>query len=111
MSPKFDKTGWTDLANNRKMPRNAVAITAELRMSVGQKFRVSILDLSQTGFRLETGNYIAVGSRVYLAIPELSSLPARIAWNEGNYYGCAFLHPLHQSVFEHFALKYPSLTA
>lgn len=110
MPSKFKEVGWSELANNRKTPRNAVAITAELRMSVGQKFQVSILDLSQTGFRLETGNYIAVGSRVYIAIPELSSLPARIAWNDRNYYGCAFLHPLHQSAFEHFALKYPSLT-
>lgn len=109
MFPKVEKPSWSHPTNNRKAPRNAVAITAELRMPVGQKFQVSILDLSQTGFRLETGNYIAVGSRAYLAIPELSSLPARIAWNDGSYYGCEFLHPLHPSVFEHFALKYPSL--
>lgn len=83
---------------------------AELRLPVGQRFKVHILDLSQTGFRVETGNHMELESRVYLAIPELNSLPARTAWNQGTYYGCEFLNPLHPSVFEHIARKYPAIT-
>lgn len=110
MPVKFEQSDWKQLANNRKARRDAVQMVAELRLSVGQKFKVSVLDLSETGFRIETGNHIELGSKAYLAIPELNSLPAQIAWNEGNFYGCAFLHPLHPSVFEHIARKYPALT-
>jgi hypothetical protein len=85
-------------------------MVAELRLPLGQKFKVHVVDLSQTGFRLETGNHMEIGTRVYLAIPELNSLPARTAWNQATYYGCEFIDPLHPSVFEHIARKYPAIT-
>lgn len=110
MSAKFEHADYTQSLNNRKTARNAVQMTAYLRLSIGQKFKVSVLDLSQTGFRVETGNQIEVGSRVYLAIPELNSLPAQIAWCSKTFYGCEFLNPLHCSVFEYVARKYPALT-
>lgn len=109
MPVKFEQADWQQSANNRKAQRNAVQMYAELRLSVGQKFKVSVVDLSQTGFRVETGNHIELGSRVYLAIPELNSLPAQIAWHDSNHYGFRFLNPLHASVFEHIARKYPAL--
>lgn len=109
MSLKFEQPDWEHSGNNRKAQRNAVHMKAELRLSVGQKFKVSVLDLSATGFRIETGNHIGLGSRVYLAIPELNSLPAQIAWSENTLYGCEFVNPLHPSVFEHIARKYPDI--
>ncbi len=110
MSCKFEHFEGTALASNRQAERNAVHIIAELRLPVGQRFKVSVLDLSQTGFRIETGNHIELGSRVYLAIPELQSLPAQIAWSGIPFYGCAFLNPLYSAVFEHVAQKYPTIT-
>lgn len=109
MPVKFEQSDWSQLANNRKAQRNAVQMVAELRLSVGQRFKVSVLDLSETGFRIETGNHIELGSKAFLAIPELNSLPAQIAWSEGTYYGCEFLHPLHPAVFDHISRKYPAL--
>lgn len=109
MSSKFEDSDWQQSVNNRKSKRNAVQISAELRISGGQKFKVLVLDLSQTGFRIETGNHIAIGSKIYLAMPELNSLPAQVAWNDRTFYGCAFLHPLHSSVFKHVVARHPSL--
>ena len=109
MSAELNPADWAERANNRETPRKPVHITAELRLAIGQKFKVSVLDLSQTGFRVETGNHMELGTRVYLAIPELNSLPANITWSDGTAYGCAFLNPLHTSVFEHIAREYPAL--
>ena len=109
MSAELNPADWAERANNRETPRKPVHITAELRLAIGQKFKVSVLDLSQTGFRVETGNHMELGTRVYLAIPELNSLPANITWSDGTAYGCAFLNPLHKSVFEHIAREYPAL--
>lgn len=111
MPLKFKQSDWKQPGNNRKARRNPVQLSAELRLSGGQKFKVTVLDLSQSGFRIETGNHIEIGSKVYLAIPGFSSLPAQVAWNESNLYGCAFLYALHESVFEHIAAQYPSLRA
>lgn len=110
MSVKHEPSDWEQTANNRKARRDAVSMPAELRLSIGQKFMVSVLDLSQTGFRIDTGNHIELGSRAYLAIAGLASLPAHAAWNDGTLYGYEFLYPLHPSVFEHIAHKYPALT-
>ena len=110
MSPKFEHFGFTDPDNNRQAGRNAVRIEAELRLAAGQRFKVSVIDLSTTGFRIETGNYIELGSKVYLGIPELNSLPAVIAWSENPLYGCAFLSPLYPAVFEHIARKFPAIS-
>ena len=109
MSAELNPADWAERANNRETPRKPVHITAELRLAIGQKFKVSVLDLSQTGFRVETGNHMELGTRVYLAIPELHSLPANITSSDGTAYGCAFLNPLHTSVFEHIAREDPAL--
>lgn len=109
MSAELNSADWAERANNRETPRKPVHMLAELRLAIGQKFKVSVVDLSQTGFRIETGNHMELGTRVYLAIPELNSLPANITWSDETVYGCAFLHPLHASVFEHIAREYPAL--
>lgn len=108
---KLQESDWQQFANNRKSRRNAVQISAELRLSSGQKFKVLVCDLSQTGFRIETGNHIDTGTKLYLALPNLNSLPAQVAWNDRTFYGCVFLHPLHASVFEHIVAQHPSLRA
>lgn len=109
MSPKNEQNDQPHSPNGRKSSRNLVRMVADLRLSVGQKFKVSVLDLSTTGFRIETGNYIELRSRVFLGIPDFQALPAVIAWNKGTLYGGEFVNPLHPSIFEHIAQKYPHI--
>ncbi len=110
MSVEQERSDYKPSADNRTAERNAVQMFADLRLGVGQKFKVSVLDLSRTGFRLETGNHIDVGKSIFITIPDFTSLAARIAWNHGTIYGCEFTSPLHQSVFEHIARKHPAIT-
>ena len=111
MASKFEEPEWELAKNKRKSLRNAVTIKADLLISSGPRFKVSVNDLSRTGFRIETGNYIAVGSKVYLSISGMQSLQARIAWQDVVYYGCEFTNPLHESIFEHIAKQHPTLVS
>lgn len=101
----------TDWGNKRCSTRNAVRIPAELMIPAGPRFKVAVEDLSTTGFKIETANYLDAGRRLYLIMPGFQSMAARIAWHDRDYYGCEFAHPLHPSIFAHIAEKFPSLTA
>ena len=109
MSIDSENNKSSQIQNQRKSQRNAVAIRAELLVSGGPRFIVSVNDISRNGFRIETGNKIAEKTIVYLSMPGMQSLQARIAWHDYLYYGCAFTKPLHESIFEHISKQYPLL--
>ena len=109
MSANYEVKKSNSVSNQRKSERNAVAIRAELLVSGGTRFIVSVNDISRSGFRVETGNYIPEKTIVYLSLPGMASLQARIAWQDRVYYGCEFTQPLHESIFEHVSRQHPSL--
>lgn len=109
MASKFEDPRSSQLKNKRKSRRDAVEIRAKLLVSAGPRFMVSVIDLSRNGFRIETGNSISAGTKVYLSMPGMHSLSARVAWHDRLYYGCEFTQPLHESIFEHIARQHPSL--
>lgn len=96
-------------SNNRKNFRNAVKTHARLLVSQSVSFQVSLRDLSATGFRFETANHIPLSRIVYLTMPGLEPLKAKVIWTEGEQYGCEFTRPLHASVFAHLSDKFPAL--
>jgi PilZ domain len=111
MASRFEDPKTKQPENLRKSDRQRVQIRAELLVSRGPRFTVSVNDLSRTGFRMETGNYIPENTIVYLSMPGMQSLQARVAWHDRVYYGCAFSQPLHESIFEHISKQYPQLVS
>jgi PilZ domain len=97
--------------NAREYSRDAVSIKADLLLSEGPRFKVSVLDLSPAGFRIETANHILLNHIVYLTIPNFQPLQARVAWNYKEQYGCQLTRPMYGAVFAHIASAYPSLVA
>lgn len=95
--------------NQRKSRRDSVEIRAEILVSAGPRFMASVIDLSRNGFRIETGNLIPIQTKVYLNMPGMHSLQARVAWHDQLHYGCEFTQPLHETVFEHIAQRHPLL--
>lgn len=87
--------------DNRRENRDPIKLDARLQVSNGGRFQVGVLDLSATGFRIETANSIPRGRLVYLTMPGVEPLQARIVWNNHDFYGCEFTRPLHGSVFRH----------
>lgn len=95
--------------NARECPRDPVRIYADLLLSDGPRFKVSVLDLSPAGFRIETANLIVLNQIVYLTIPGFKSMSARVAWNYQEQYGCQFNRTMYDAVFAHISAAFPSV--
>lgn len=85
----------------RRDERFELLMYATLRELGATRFRITLRDLSTHGFRCETSALLALGSYVFLTIPGLSPLDAKIKWREGAQYGGRFIHPLHPAVLDH----------
>jgi hypothetical protein len=91
----------SDDAENRRALRKGVKMRARLRDRGATRFEVDVVDLSLSGFRAETSFTMWPGTSVWLTMPGLASLEAKVAWRDGVTYGCAFAKPLHPAVFDH----------
>lgn len=94
-------------SDNRRAMRLDVRLSAGLREpGTFQKFEVSIIDLSITGFRCETSFNLKIGQLVFVTIPTLGGLEAIVMRRDGFIYGCQFERPLHNAVFDHIVAKH-----
>ena len=110
MAHNATKDAHAASSNSRKNYRRAVKVNARLLVSGGNSFQVDVIDLSAAGFRIETANHIAPESGIYLTLPRMEALRAKVVWNDGEHFGCEFTRPLHSSVFSHLSANFPALT-
>ena len=82
----------------RRAERAGVAVGAGLRQRGAHAVSIQVLDLSTTGFRAATHLQLLEGSDVWLKMPGLESLHARVVWMRGHLLGCEFVRPLHPAV-------------
>lgn len=94
-----------DAPNGRKAERRDVAIGAGLRQRGASGVTVNILDLSTHGFRASTHLDLQNGADVWLKLPGLEALHAKVAWQNGHFIGCAFQKPLHPAVLQMMVRK------
>lgn len=90
-------------ALERRQSRNRAPLNtyAEFKQQGTGYFKVRLLDLSPTGFRLLTVGQLHLDRVLYVKLPGLAPLKGSIKWHKGNEYGCAFEQALHDSVFDH----------
>ena len=86
--------------DGRRAERRGVLLGAGLRQRGAHAVTVQVLDLSTTGFRAATHLQLLEGSDVWLKMPGLESLHARVVWMRGHLLGCAFVQPLHPAVMD-----------
>lgn len=84
----------------RTATRHDVSIVAVLRRQGQSRFEARIEDLSETGFRVGSHFDMPVDSMVFLTLPGLAPVPARVAWSSGSSLGCQFHTPLHPAVLD-----------
>lgn len=84
----------------RRALRKAVRLTGQLRDRGSTKFAIDVVDLSTTGFRAETIARLHEGALVWLTLPGMAGLEARVAWVDHRRCGCWFTQPLHPAVLE-----------
>ena len=68
-----------------------------------------MIDLSQSGCRLNCPVLLNINRRVFVTLPELAPLEVEVVWKQGDEYGCSFHNGLHQAVYDHIVAKFPSL--
>jgi PilZ domain len=95
--------------NSREFSRGAVSIPAEIREKGAGRQRVSVIDLSRSGFRMHCIFLIPEDRTVFLTMEGFESMEARIAWHDDDYYGCEFKQRLHEAVYDHVIKAYPLL--
>lgn len=82
--------------------RHARRAPCELEVTVRQRgcFAVpaNVVDLTSAGCRIEGGGPFARGSDVWVRLPGLESLTARVIWSDGTTSGSVFERPLHPAV-------------
>ncbi|MDP9415096.1 MAG: PilZ domain-containing protein [Pseudomonadota bacterium] len=86
--------------NARKAERQPVEMGAGLRQRGASGVTVAILDLSTHGFRASTHLDLMPGADVWLKLPGLEALHAKVMWANAHYVGCAFEKPLHPAVLQ-----------
>jgi hypothetical protein len=84
----------------RRTERREVVLGAGLRQRGAHAVTVQIVDLSTTGFRAATHLTMFPGADVWLKLPGLESLHARVVWMRGHLMGCEFIRPLHPAVLD-----------
>lgn len=85
----------------RKSSRVVVDFSAGLRPRGGTAaVTVHVLDLSVDGFRVDSMLDLQIGMDVWLRLPGLEPIHAKVAWIDGYLAGCAFERPLHPAVLD-----------
>ena len=84
--------------------RAPVSLFCEVRQSIRPWQRVRLTDISATGFRIGRFRESDLAAPLWVQIPGLALLQARIRWRDKSAIGCAFVTPLHIAVFEHIVL-------
>lgn len=92
--------------DDRRAERKVMRVKAQLREFGAGKFDIDIIDLSITGFRIETAYQLQPGALVWLTVPGLAALEAQVMWRDAFRFGCAFTGPLHHAVFDHLVKRF-----
>lgn len=70
-----------------------------LRVASGATETVKLHDLSSRGFRTDWPHKLGSGDQVWLKLPGMDALPAKVAWELDLMIGCKFDVALHPAVF------------
>jgi hypothetical protein len=92
---------------DRSAPRVRLKIPAIMRPSGSPGFSVIVRDLSLSGVACEALTGMAPGTRIWLTLPGLSALQAKIVWNDGTIVGCEFSNLLNPAVHANILARFP----
>ncbi len=80
--------------------RALMRLPAKLRASGSPGFEVTVYDLSISGFCCDAVTGMRPGAICWVTLPSLSSLQAKVIWNDGARVGCAFDQLLNTAVYD-----------
>lgn len=92
----------------RARSRGKVAVAVDIRIPCGIRTKGYLIDLSETGFRLECMSVLTKERTFFLTIPTFAQLEAKVVWKSEYLYGCEFVQSLHSAVYDHILAKHPA---
>jgi hypothetical protein len=87
-------------SERRRSTRHPSQIGAMLHHVGPRPWRVTVSDLSTSGFRMILDTPVKPGRVVVLEMDSLSPLDAYVVWQKGDQVGCKFLTELHPALVE-----------
>lgn len=78
----------------KREPRIDTQFEAVLVDAEGGEHTVTVMDLSKSGFRIESDETFRIGEQVQLRTPKYGDYPAQIRWSLGRETGALFLEPV-----------------
>ncbi|MEO5867958.1 MAG: PilZ domain-containing protein [Sphingomonas sp.] len=85
--------------NRRRSPRAPVSLDAKLGRGGLDRTLCKVSDLSLHGARLMTYSPLVKGSVIWLTLPRLGQIAAKIMWADEYEAGCQFSEPLDDFAF------------
>lgn len=79
-----------------------------MRPSGSPGFAVVVKDLSLSGVACEALTGMGTGTRVWLTLPGLTAIQAKIVWNDGTMVGCEFDTLLNVAVLDNILARFPA---
>lgn len=90
--------------------RGKVAVAVDIRVPCGIRTKGYLIDLSETGFRLECMSDLTNERTFFLTIPTFAQLEAKVVWKSEYTYGCEFVQSLHSAIYDHILAKHPAFS-
>lgn len=91
IEPQFQNSG------GRRADRYAFAAEVQFRAGV-RRAAVQVSDISTLGARISGVFLVHEGDAIYLKLPMIEPIPARVAWANSFEFGCEFDRPLSEVV-------------
>lgn len=88
-------------SDRRRADRAAVRVEVDFRASGHKPFKVHIVDLSETGCRVDTLSKAHAGTRIWLTIGSMAAIEAIVRWSSPFGFGAEWVRPLHVSLVDH----------
>ena len=88
-------------AERLRSSRAEVSLNCEIRQGTRPWTRVTLHDISDSGFRIDWRPGFDERSPVYIRIPGLELLISHLRWKRENWIGCEFAHRLYPAVYDH----------
>lgn len=94
---------------HRRTDRVLLCGDVDFRRAGDHRYRVNILDFSPEGCRIELPERVIPNEMIWISLPGLASLQARVRWVKDWVAGVEFDQPLHPSVFTHVSHRMRAL--
>jgi len=95
---------------DRSAPRKRISIPASLRPSGSKSVQTVLRDISLSGFSAMSIKRLNPDTIVWLTLPGLESLQARVIWWNNNIVGCAFDQLMSPIIFENLIARWYDTT-